>query len=44
VLAEVAEGSAEEVINYFVQVGERWADGHPQDDDVTFVVVKVKDG
>ena len=40
-LAEVAHESPQAIINRFVQVGEDWADGRPQDDDVTFVVLKV---
>jgi serine phosphatase RsbU (regulator of sigma subunit) len=41
VLAEVADRSAAEIIEHFVQAGEEWAGGQPQGDDVTFVVVKV---
>ncbi|MDQ3687514.1 MAG: SpoIIE family protein phosphatase [Acidobacteriota bacterium] len=42
VLEQVAAQTPQEIIDHFVQTGESWADGHPQDDDVTFVVVKVK--
>lgn len=41
-LAEVAPQSPQDIIQRFVQAGEAWADGEPQNDDVTFVVVKVK--
>jgi sigma-B regulation protein RsbU (phosphoserine phosphatase) len=41
VLAEIATGSAQEIIDRYVEVGEEWAGSHPQDDDVTFVVLKV---
>ncbi len=41
VLREVAGGSAQEVINRFVAVGDEWAGARAQDDDVTFVVVKM---
>jgi len=41
-LAEVAEGSPREIIEHLVRAGEVWAEGRPQDDDVTFVVLKVK--
>jgi serine phosphatase RsbU (regulator of sigma subunit) len=41
-LAEIAVLSPQEIINRFVQVGEQWAGTRPQDDDVTFVVLKVK--
>lgn len=43
VLEEVAHQTPNEIIKHFVQVGEAWADGRPQDDDVTFVVLKVRD-
>ncbi|HYP49912.1 MAG TPA: PP2C family protein-serine/threonine phosphatase, partial [Pyrinomonadaceae bacterium] len=42
VLAESAHFSAQEIINRFVKVGENWAGTRPPDDDVTFVVLKVK--
>ena len=42
VLIEVAHQSPQEIISHFVQVGEQWANGRPQDDDITFVVLKVK--
>jgi serine phosphatase RsbU (regulator of sigma subunit) len=42
VLRETADKSAQEIINRFVEVGEKWAGPRPPDDDVTFVVVKVK--
>ncbi|MCP9492901.1 MAG: SpoIIE family protein phosphatase [Pyrinomonadaceae bacterium MAG19_C2-C3] len=35
--------SAQEVINRFVETGEAWAQGRAQDDDVTFVVLKVRE-
>jgi len=41
-LAEVAERSPHEIIEHLVRAGDAWADGRPQDDDVTFVVLKVK--
>lgn len=44
VLAEVATRSPQEIIDRFVEVGEEWAASRPQDDDVTFVVLKVCDG
>jgi serine phosphatase RsbU (regulator of sigma subunit) len=42
VLEEVGNQSPQEIINSFVEAGEKWANGRPQDDDVTFVVIKVK--
>jgi serine phosphatase RsbU (regulator of sigma subunit) len=41
-LAEAAARSAPAIIEHFVAASEAWADGRPQDDDVTFVVLKVK--
>jgi serine phosphatase RsbU (regulator of sigma subunit) len=41
VLPDIALNSAQEIINHLVKVGEDWANGRPQDDDVTFVVLKV---
>ena len=40
--AEVAEESPGEIIQRLTQGGEAWADGRPQDDDITLVVLKVK--
>jgi serine phosphatase RsbU (regulator of sigma subunit) len=40
ILKEAAEQSPEEIIARLVGAGEAWADGRPQDDDVTFVVLK----
>jgi serine phosphatase RsbU (regulator of sigma subunit) len=42
VLAEVAMRSPQDIIQHFVQASEDWARGEPQNDDTTFVVVKVK--
>ena len=39
-LKEVAEKAPEEIIDHFVRAGEAWAGGRPQDDDVTFVILK----
>ncbi len=41
-LTEVADRSSQEIIQHFVGVGEAWAEGKQQEDDVTFVVLKVK--
>ncbi len=41
-LAEIGTGSAQEILNHLVALGEDWGGAHPPDDDVTFVVVKVK--
>src|SRR5215468_2300157 len=45
VLVEAADLGPHEIISRFVTIGEAWAEGRPQDDDVTFVVIRVrKDG
>ena len=41
VLPDIATLSSQEIINYLAKTGETWANGRPQDDDVTFVVLKV---
>ncbi len=41
-LAEAATRSSREIIERLISAGESWANGRPQDDDVTFVVLKVK--
>jgi serine phosphatase RsbU (regulator of sigma subunit) len=40
--AEVAGRCPQQIIEHLVRVGDGWADGRAQDDDVTFVVLKVK--
>ena len=35
-------GHPREIIEHFVSAGDHWANGRPQDDDITFVVLKVK--
>jgi serine phosphatase RsbU (regulator of sigma subunit) len=42
VLVEAAPFPPQAIIEHFVTVGEQWAAGRAQDDDVTFVVLKVK--
>jgi serine phosphatase RsbU (regulator of sigma subunit) len=42
-LVEAAAHSPREIIEHLAGAGENWADGRPQDDDVTFVVLKVTD-
>jgi hypothetical protein len=37
-----AVGSPQEVVQHLVKKGNDWAKGHPQEDDVTFVVIEVK--
>ncbi|MGH9856122.1 MAG: PP2C family protein-serine/threonine phosphatase, partial [Blastocatellia bacterium] len=41
-LSEVSTLTPQEIIDIFIKIGDSWADGRPQDDDVTFVVLKVK--
>ena len=40
--AEVATDTPEAIIQRLTQGGEAWAEGRPQDDDITLVVLKVK--
>jgi serine phosphatase RsbU (regulator of sigma subunit) len=42
-LPMVAELAPQEIIEHFVRIGDEWSDGRPQDDDITFVVLKVRD-
>ncbi len=42
-LAVAAHQPPRQIIEHFVRVGDDWSNGYPQDDDVTFVVLKVKD-
>jgi len=39
---ETAANSPEEIIEHLKKAGEAWANGRAQQDDVTFVVVKIK--
>ena len=39
---ESAEKSPQEIIEHLISAGDRWMDGASQEDDITFVVVKVK--
>ena len=43
-LAVAAHQPPQEIIEHFISVGDEWSNGRPQDDDVTFVVLKVRDG
>jgi serine phosphatase RsbU (regulator of sigma subunit) len=40
--AEVATDTPEAIIERLTAGGEAWAEGRPQDDDITLVVLKVK--
>jgi serine phosphatase RsbU (regulator of sigma subunit) len=42
IIMEVGGKPPQEMIDHFSKVGEQWANGRPQDDDVSFVVLKVK--
>jgi serine phosphatase RsbU (regulator of sigma subunit) len=41
-LAEHAHGSAQELIEGLAKLGDDWGGARPQDDEVTFVVLKLK--
>src|SRR4030095_2809487 len=42
-LAEAISHSPQQIIEHLANSGEIWAGGRPQDDDVTFVVLKMKE-
>ena len=42
ILKDVANGSAKEIIERFVNEGDQWGGDIPPNDDVTFVVIKIK--
>ncbi len=42
IIMEVGGKPPQEMIEHFSKIGEQWANGKPQDDDVSFVVLKVK--
>jgi serine phosphatase RsbU (regulator of sigma subunit) len=42
IFKEAADRSADDIIAHLNETGERWSNRRPQDDDITFVVLKVK--
>jgi serine phosphatase RsbU (regulator of sigma subunit) len=42
IIREIGCKSPQEIIDHLSKIGEAWANGKTQDDDVTFVVVKIK--
>ncbi|HMB93945.1 MAG TPA: SpoIIE family protein phosphatase [Rhodothermales bacterium] len=42
VFQEIAARPAVEIIEQLVELGQSWSDGRPPDDDITFVVLKVR--
>jgi sigma-B regulation protein RsbU (phosphoserine phosphatase) len=40
--AKTASNSPEEIIEHLTNAGEAWANGRDQEDDVTFVIIKMK--
>jgi len=42
-VAEVANQSSQTIIDHLVEAGEKWSNGRAQDDDVTFVVIKINE-
>jgi serine phosphatase RsbU (regulator of sigma subunit) len=40
--AEVVGKNPKEIISHLVDAGEKWANGNPQKDDMTFLVIKVR--
>jgi serine phosphatase RsbU (regulator of sigma subunit) len=43
-LAVIAHQTSEQIINELVRLGDEWGAGCPQDDDITFVVLKLRGG
>jgi len=41
IVEKVGEQSSESIIKSLVEAGEKWSNGRPQDDDITFVVLKI---
>jgi serine phosphatase RsbU (regulator of sigma subunit) len=42
IFEEIAANSPEEIIEHLKRAGEAWAKGRDQEDDVTFIVIKIK--
>ena len=42
IFKDVAHRSPDEIIKHFVSTGDKWAKGESQNDDITFVVIKIK--
>ena len=42
ILLQNSTSSANEIINKFVEVSNEWGSTMPQEDDITFVVIKVR--
>ncbi|MFZ5519070.1 MAG: two-component regulator propeller domain-containing protein [Candidatus Zhuqueibacterota bacterium] len=42
IFAEVGAGSPQRIIDHLIEAGEQWRNGRAQNDDITFVVLKVK--
>jgi serine phosphatase RsbU (regulator of sigma subunit) len=42
IIRDVGGRPPQEMIEHFSKIGEQWANGRPQDDDVSFVVLKIK--
>jgi serine phosphatase RsbU (regulator of sigma subunit) len=39
---QIADSSPDDIIKKLIEIGDKWMNGRPQDDDITFVVIKVK--
>jgi ligand-binding sensor domain-containing protein/serine phosphatase RsbU (regulator of sigma subunit) len=39
---QIADNSPDDIIKKLIEIGDKWMNGRPQDDDITFVVIKVK--
>ncbi|UCH65898.1 MAG: SpoIIE family protein phosphatase, partial [Ignavibacterium sp.] len=42
ILSGIKHQTSDQIIEQFVEANDNWGEGNPQDDDITFVVIKVK--
>ncbi len=43
IICEAADNSSTDIVRHFQKAGENWRKNRPQDDDITFAVIKVKE-
>ena len=44
VLEGISDNAPQAIIQRYLEVEQAWSEGQPQDDDITFIVLRVKDG
>jgi serine phosphatase RsbU (regulator of sigma subunit) len=42
IFKQAVEKSADDIVEHLIRTGKEWQKGQPQDDDITFVVIKIK--